>query len=176
MYSIGAEVFALNNMLCLDSIRSRTYIVRRDVKKYPSDIASQAALICGLGLTNQHTAIFYVIVIASVVAYDVLVHPEFCSGSTAKEVGCLLAGNRSTEAKQLCDSSLLPYVYLPLAARNPQKGSGGFINLMGFLLIFFGWNMGRFHISAEFKSEGLLERLQYYTSDANFNFAALDVP
>ena len=29
------------------------------------------------GLINQHTAIFYVIVIASVVAYDVLVHPEF---------------------------------------------------------------------------------------------------
>ena len=148
LYSIGAEVFALNNLLSSWIVYIAVqYTVRRDSKNmYPSYIASQAALICGLSLTNQHTAVFYVLVIAFVVAYDVLVHPEFCSGSTAdkKSVACWQA----TEVLKLSGFAilgLLPYIYLPLAAQNPQKGSwGDSSTLMGFLLIFFGWNTEHF--------------------------------
>lgn len=178
LYSIGAEVFALNNLLSSWIVYLAVqYTVRRDSKNmYPSYIASQAALICGLSLTNQHTAVFYVLVIAFVVAYDVLVHPEFCSGSTAdkKSVACWQA----TEVLKLSGFAilgLLPYIYLPLAAQNPQKGSwGDSSTLTGFFTHIFRMEYGTFSLSpAEFKSEGLLERLQYYASDAIFQFSYL---
>ena len=89
----------------------------------------------------------------------------------------LLAGGATEVLKLSCFAilGLLPYIYLPLAARNPQKGSwGDSSTLMGFFTHIFPDGIRDVFISpAEFKSEGLLERLQCYASDAKFQFGYL---
>ncbi|OQR84157.1 hypothetical protein THRCLA_23096, partial [Thraustotheca clavata] len=54
-YAVGAEVFALNNMLC-GVLFVLCAIFRRTLSPW---VAALGALICGLALCNQHTAILF---------------------------------------------------------------------------------------------------------------------
>ncbi len=181
LYSIGAEVFALNNMLTAWILyisilyKSQQY----NQQKYSSTVASYAAFVCGLSLANQHTSIFYVIIIAFFVAYDVIFRPEYCSGSSNDKRQTSITCWRMTEVLKLSTFAVLglsPYLYLPIAANTPKKGSWGDTStLYGFFTHILRKEYGTFSLSpAKFQSEGLIERLQYYIQDAILQFHAFE--
>lgn len=177
LYSIGAEVFALNNMLTAWVLYlAILYKVEQfDDDRYSSTTASYAAFICGLSLANQHTAIFYVLIIALAVAYDVIYRPGYCSSTLKDKSKASVTCWRITEVLKLSIFAffgLSPYLYLPWAAITPTKGSWGDISTVsGFFTHIFRREYGTFSLSpANFQSEGLVERLQYYVQDAILQF------
>lgn len=131
-YSVTAEVFALNNLLLslLCSLAVR-FSFRRDLAT-----ATGGALVSGLALSNQHTAVLYVAPLAAWVMLQLVTsrcrrfnavqrqqqrqqqdrhqHPWRCLFSeTTVLVAFFLLG-------------LVPYAFLPLAAKHaPRPGSWG---------------------------------------------------
>ncbi|CAN0493450.1 unnamed protein product, partial [Ectocarpus sp. 12 AP-2014] len=111
-YSVTAEVFALNNfllsLLCSLVVR---FSLRRELAT-----ATGGALVSGLALSNQHTAVLYVAPLAAWVMLQLKrqLHPW---------------RRLSLEAVLLAAVFLLglaPYAFLPLAAkRAPKRGSWG---------------------------------------------------
>ena len=167
LYSIGAEVFALNNLCASLIVYLSVLYCTTDEEEHGHrrSIALVGAFACGFGLTNQHTAIFFVLVIGSKVLVDTLA-PGSTVCSVWTELGMLgLSGL----------AGLLPYAYLPLSAATPQKGSwGNASGLAGFRTHVLREEYGTFSLSpGKFQSEGLVERTAYYAKDVLFQFHAV---
>ena len=117
-YSVTAEVFALNNfllsLLCLLTMR---FSRNRDLRD-----AAAGALVSGLALSNQHTAVLFVAplslwVMVQLVTSRCRFHAAHAWRRLALEM-VVLAG--------LFMLGLTPYAYLPLAAIHaPRPGSWG---------------------------------------------------
>lgn len=116
-YSVTAEVFALNNFLlswlCYLSVR---FAAQRNVA-----CAVWGAFVCGLALSNQHTAVLYVAPLTAWVMIQLIIsrcrlrkHPwRDLAVETPVLVFAFILG-------------LIPYAYLPLVARRaPRPGSWG---------------------------------------------------
>lgn len=103
-YAVTAEVFALNNafmaFLLYATLRFATSWAARDRRKW----ACTGALVCGLALTNQHTAVLFeaplVLYVAWCLRHDMYRRPTVVG---LELVYYFLIG-------------LTPYLYLPLAA------------------------------------------------------------
>ena len=107
-YAIQAEVFALNNlMVAVLLLLTVRYYRRARVRT-----AYLGSLAIGLGLTNQHTLVFYAAPLAACILHrgrkDLLLKPS----RVAVLCGLGLLG-------------LTPYLYLPLAGRLPPLGAWG---------------------------------------------------
>src|SRR5262245_7911572 len=101
--SVGAEVFALNNLFCAGLI----WLLIRFFQKPDEPTARATALWCGLGLSNHHLFALFAIPAAIAVLWN---GRKFLltSRSFAVLAGCFCLG-------------LVPYFYLPLAAaRHPR--------------------------------------------------------
>lgn len=117
-YSVTAEVFALNNfllaLLCFLAVRFSFH--RKLI------YAAEGALVCGLALSNQHTAVLFVAPLASWVAIQLVT--SRCR-SHAPGPWRRLALETLILASLLL-FGLMPYIYLPLAAKHaPKPGSWG---------------------------------------------------
>lgn len=116
-YSVTAEVFALNN--CLLSILC--YLFACFALRHEFVYAAWGALISGLALSNQHTAVLYVAPLSAWVMFQLLIgrcriHTRPWPRRATKTLA--LAG--------LFLVGLSPYAYLPIAARHaPRPGSWG---------------------------------------------------
>ena len=129
-YAIQAEVFALNNffvaVLLLLTVR---YYRRARVRT-----AYFGSLAIGLGLTNQHTLLFYAAPLAACILHrgrkDLLFKPS--------------------RVAVLCAWGLLgltPYIYLPLAGRRPPLGAWGEVDTaQGFSTHFLRKEYGTFRL------------------------------
>lgn len=121
-YSVTAEVFALNNFLL--SWLCCLAICFADGHDF--DYAAWGALVSGLALCNQHTAVLYVAPLATWVWVQLitsrcrlLAHPW---RRLAKDAMILTV---------MFILGLMPYIYLPLAARwAPRPGSWGNVTTM----------------------------------------------
>jgi len=117
-YSIQADVFGLSNFLAAAVLLAMTCNLLD-----PSFRASmRTAVICGLSLTNQHTCIFLVLPVA--VAVLAAGHQVAEQNSSALQRVCL--GYCRALLLIMCGMvGLLPYLYLPFAARSGALVSWG---------------------------------------------------
>ena len=129
MYSIQAEVFAMNNMF----VSLLTYLTVLFHQGRSPAIAQAGALVIGLGLSNQHTLIFYAL---PLVAWIISLDPRTLLSRRVfpSLIGCGLLG-------------LTPYLYLPLAGRSAAFGAWGEVDSWeGFLTHFLRKEYGTFRL------------------------------
>ena len=84
-YAVTAEVFAMNNLfVALLLYLSVSFFRRKERLDSVSNVthACIGAFICGLGLTNQHSLIFFVIPIALFVLFALLRNKTCCQRGT----------------------------------------------------------------------------------------------
>ena len=153
LYSIGSEVFALNNCLC-------TWIIYFFARYMFSNNASErknnmlfGAFVCGLCLSNQHTSILYLIPLIVSILYDNIFRKQEFTGSIFLQL--ILFGM----------VGLSPYLLL---YRNTIRiGSwGDTSNIQGLLTHILRREYGTFSLSpSEFEAEGLVERTIAYFAD-----------
>ena len=144
------------------------------------------AFFSGLALTNQHTSVFFIVVIALCVVWDIASGEE----PGGKQVSNLktskknrkkgennaapenngngrASGNYVKEILLLGGAGLLgllPYLYIIFSGFTPKKGSWGDTgSLAGFFIHITRKEYGTFSLSpGKFQSEGLVERLVYF--------------
>jgi hypothetical protein len=125
-FSVQADVFGLSNFLSATILLAVTH----NFQQRSLAASMLTALVCGLSLTNQHTCIFLVFP----VALAVLVAGDTC---TARMSGArrLLAAVLRVLLLLMCGVvGLLPYLYLPIAARAGALVSwGDCTTLKGFI-------------------------------------------
>lgn len=117
-YSVTAEVFALNNFLLslLCSLAMR-FSSKRDLRS-----AALGAFVSGLALSNQHTAVLYVVPLSAWVMTQLIT--SRCRFHTAQPLKRLAV--ETMILASLFMLGLAPYAYLPLMAiYAPQPGSWG---------------------------------------------------
>ncbi|KAJ7990719.1 hypothetical protein DPEC_G00289830 [Dallia pectoralis] len=102
-WSVVAEVFSLNNLFIglIFSLTASFHCANSGAQR--SKIAHLGALCCGLGLCNQHTLVFYVVVIIPWVLLCLYSHQELTVSGLFTLGLCFLGG-------------LLPYIYLPISS------------------------------------------------------------
>jgi hypothetical protein len=116
-YSVQADVFGLANFLAAAILMA----VTRSLQQRTLSASMVTALVCGLALTNQHTAVFLVLPVTITVltaGYDT----SSCASASACVAGSLSRGMLLI----LCGAvGLAPYAYLPIAASNDALVSWG---------------------------------------------------
>jgi len=148
--SIQAEVFALNNFLVTLVVRLLVdYSVEAHRLKQRGGVADPrkltrlacwVALACGLALSNQHTSVIYVLIIAP---YVMAIGFPWLWRPTA-----LLLLSFAALA------GLAPYLYLPIAAaQQPQDSWGDQRTLKGFLTHFLRSEYGTFKLANDLGEE-----------------------
>mmetsp|Transcript_9016 Transcript_9016/g.18003 ORF Transcript_9016/g.18003 Transcript_9016/m.18003 type:complete len:791 (-) Transcript_9016:130-2502(-) len=129
MYSIQAEVFAMNNFfVALLLYLTVSYHV------YKTDrLAQLGAFSIGLGLSNQHTIVFYAFPLVLCILWTGR-HRLFSPLTFLSLILCGLLG-------------LTPYIYLPLAGREAGFGAWGEMDTVdGFLTHFLRKEYGTFRL------------------------------
>jgi len=114
-YSVQADVFGLSNFFAAAILLATTHNLR--VRSLCA--SALTAVVCGLSLTNQHTAIFLVVPVAVTIlaaGYD--------AGSSGRW-GLVGGLSRSLLLLSCGAVGLLPYLYLPIAARRGALVSWG---------------------------------------------------
>uniref|UniRef100_A0A7S3NHK6 Uncharacterized protein n=1 Tax=Aureoumbra lagunensis TaxID=44058 RepID=A0A7S3NHK6_9STRA len=146
-YSTTAEVFALNNALnALILSRAIAFARKRQIKD-----ARLGALLCGLALCNQHTALLFEIPLVLWMISMLL--KQNLIKTLPSLIGIGLFG-------------LLPYLYLPLAT--PKQGSWGNVHSFnGFLHHFLRRDYGtlRLYSGAAKANDTTLQRVSAYFID-----------
>ena len=156
-YSVTAEVFSLNNLLCAVVLCQTLRFARSGA----FGDACLGAFTVGLALTNQHTAVLFA---APATAWVVLVAllPVFSRSPPARVLGQLALLGLSGLL------GLAPYVYLPLAAWvSPKTGSWGHVTtLRGLWHHLRRGDYGSFQLySGGSGSEGPLDRIRLWLAD-----------
>jgi hypothetical protein len=147
LYSIQAEVFALNNFLAAMLL----YLTARYEAEKSLTVALLGAFTCGLGISNQHTIVFYIVPCVLQVLWSGK-ETLLTFGAFSKLVAAGLLG-------------LAPYAYLPLAAPLALPGSwGSFDTWEGFFTHFLRKEYGTFRLfsGAEQDESHFLLGLQHY--------------
>lgn len=142
-YSTTTEVFALNNLLCALIIRNAVGFALHGQYSF----VRKGAVICGLALSNQHTAILFVV---PMVAWMLtLVEPS----EIWRLASLFLIG-------------LAPYAYLPLHISKPGEW-GDVSTFQGFVHHFLRRDYGtlRLYSGKASSSEDLVQRLAAYAGD-----------
>lgn len=158
-YSVTAEVFALNNaLLSLLGFLAVRFSLRRDLSN-----AAGGALISGLALCNQHTAVLYVVPLAAWVMFQLLTSRcRFHSAHPWRRLSMEIA-----VLTVLFLVGLVPYAYLPLAAKHaPMPGSWGDVaTWSGLLHHLHRGDYGSLRLysgRADGGGQGLFERLEIW--------------
>ena len=136
-YMIGAEVFALNNLLCAILVYLTVCICHMHTTK-SSDLDTPVksdflvcigALVCGASLANQHASLLFMLILVPGILWITVVSPLFSESSHKNG-----ARSSTTTAKMLLLISsavcffvgfVVPYGYLMYTSKTPQRGSWG---------------------------------------------------
>lgn len=168
-YSVSAEVFALNNMLisllCCIAV---SFSFRRDLTT-----ASAGAFVSGLALSNQHTAVLYVIPLAIWAVFQLAT-----SKNKFSHVSAIAKRERRSFPAEVCILilsillGLTPYAYLPLAGQHsPKAGSWGNVtSWRGLLYHLRRGDYGSFQLysgSAGTDSQDFIERMRRWFWDVS---------
>eukprot|EP00505_MAST-04D_sp_SCG-Rhode-Island_P000383 Stramenopile-MAST_4_protein_383 len=153
-YAVTAEVFAMNNLfVALLLYLSVSFFRRKERLDSVSNVthACIGAFICGLGLTNQHSLIFFVIPIALFVLFALLRNKTCCQrGTIMLQVGVSFA------------LGLLPYAYMPYATGAPGSW-GDATTVHGFLKHILRQEYGTFLLHPDMiGTESSMERTRMY--------------
>ena len=119
-YSMGAEVFALNNCLCALLVHLTVVICTGNKSKgwwWTVTLVCCGALVCGLALANQHASLLFMSVLV----------PGVVWAAAGAGGACPLALLLLVAASALCFLLGLgaPYLHLLQASRIPRPGSWG---------------------------------------------------
>jgi hypothetical protein len=153
LYSVGSEVFALNNCLCAWTMYLFTvYGTCAGTTMARKRVVLLGAFVSGLCLSNQHTSIFFLIPIVLSILFDTVRRKEL---TWALSLQVLIAGI----------VGLLPYAVL--YRRKVSRGSWGDTStLAGLVTHMLRREYGTFSLSpSEFDSEGMIERSLAYLTD-----------
>ena len=168
MYATQAEVFSLNNLfVALFLYLTIRYYARRELTT-----ALVGALVAGMGLTNQHTLVLYLVPSILFILYFGRTQLVY----TATEHTHVVDGSRSYTYRPsvrlvhlgLCFlAGLSFYAYLPWASARVTKASwGDCSNVSGFLIHLLRQEYGTFQLHADdARNEDTVERLRYYMHD-----------
>jgi len=154
LYSVGSEVFALNNCLCAWTVYLfMIYGTRASTTMARNRVILLGAFLSGLCLSNQHTSIFFLIPIVLSILYDTTVRRKELTWILFLQL--LLAGIMG----------LLPYIVL--YREKVSRGSWGDTStLTGLVTHMLRREYGTFSLSpSEFDSEGMVERSVSYLTD-----------
>lgn len=122
-YAVTAEVFALNNALTAFLVYLTLAFAASSTSQGRLFYAHLGALVCGLALCNQHTAVLFEVPLILFVLWGLRRELAVAPGHTLATLSfCFLVG-------------LAPYAYLPIAAiMSPKPGAWGDVTTMqGFL-------------------------------------------
>ncbi|KDO22096.1 hypothetical protein SPRG_12083 [Saprolegnia parasitica CBS 223.65] len=156
-YAVGAEVFALNNLLC-GLLFVLCAIFRRTQSPW---VAALGALVCGLAMSNQHTAILFEIPMV----LWVLWHGR-----------CVFRFYHIVLFAALFLAGLTPYLHMMEVASTPRKGSwGNASSWMGLLRHLVREEYGTFKLSPVKTNltETPIERMLVYLHDAREQFIGI---
>ena len=163
-YSIGAEVFAMNNSLISSLVFLAVLCDFSSELKSKScfSIAALGAFICGLSLSNQHTSSLLMVIL---VPYDI----RALTSQLSIQRFFLLV---------LCGlSGLSPYYYLVYSSSNPKPGSWGDMSTVeGFLRHVLRMEYGTFKLGMIIGEESFLERLWIYLRHVHQDTYGLFLP
>ncbi|KAK7506992.1 hypothetical protein BaRGS_00001843 [Batillaria attramentaria] len=146
-WSVGAEVFTLNNLL-LAVLLVTAVCFGQSPPNRRTKLSLLGAFICGLCLSNQHTSVVYVAVLALWVLFT-LYRDKVLSLKLLVQISmCFLVG-------------LLPYAYLPISAvrRQARWTWGDQSTLRGFLTHLFRTEYGTLHLLKDHEGQGLIQGL-----------------
>lgn len=177
--AIQAEVFSLNNLfVCLLTNVLVGYLARRDRRS--NSLAYFGALISGLGLTNQHTLVFYLAVIVPTVLWSgrstllrplpfLLLTAAFVAGLMPYSLTWSIRGCPIPWAEQ--DGAILGTKLCPAMARVPKYTWGDSRSFQGFLNHVLRRDYGTLSLAAggasvHGKPVSLLTGLYFYLEDA----------
>ena len=169
-YSVGAEVFALNNLLVALVL---FYSVKVGLARSDAELSWSAyagSFFCGLSLSNQHTSVLFIFVLAPWVALELLKRKKLTVSVFALLSACFLIG-------------LSPYLYLPYSSLDVKEGSWGDITTFeGFKRHALREEYGTLKLAPrklDDNSESSLKRLYIWFMDFSFQvtpvFAALSL-
>jgi len=192
MYSVGAEVFVLNNLfialllalfvhysesaleasrlaLSETSIEGKNQVARSGIAKLQR-VTCIASFVCGLALCNQHTSILLILPMSVWVAWSQLQFPIFDKVNRPARFSLLTSSSIALYILSLL-MGLIPYIHMPLAHsfwRN--RGSwGDTTSLKGFIHHFLRSDYGTLRLFArdDKTAEGLVDRTLAYFHDLN---------
>jgi len=192
MYSVGAEVFVLNNLfialllalfvhysesaleasrlaLSETSIEGKNQVARSGIAKLQR-VTCIASFVCGLALCNQHTSILLILPMSLWVAWSQLQFPIFDKVNRPARFSLLTSSSIALYILSLL-MGLIPYIHMPIAHsfwRN--RGSwGDTTSLKGFIHHFLRSDYGTLRLFArdDKTAEGLVDRTLAYFYDLN---------
>ena len=152
-YAVTAEVFPMNTMFSAMII----FLCTKFAIEKKESIAVTGSFICGLAICNQHTIVLFEIPCILWMLYLLRTNIWHDSSLLIRLVRAFLIG-------------LLPYIYLPLAARvSPNGGGWGDVKTFsGFVNHFIRKDYGTFQLFSGANngySEGFSERNEAYWKD-----------
>ena len=157
-YSITAEVFALNNLLCaaLCYLTTKVYVSSRVL--HDADSTSRhlylGALVSGMCMANQHSSLLLLTVLVPCALFFAYPHSARPTTLAAAALSFLVG--------------MSPYAYLVAAARNPRPGSwGDASSLRGLLRHVLREEYGTFQLGTRAGSEGFAQRVVLYLQHAS---------
>lgn len=168
-YSIGGEVFALNNAVCSTIIYLGIKLTAIAVR--PGAIKGQTpyrlwlmlgALCSGLALANQHSSLLLLIFVIPILWYRY--RTDITLPFLSQLVCCGLVG-------------LVPYIYIFVAAITPKEGSWGSTStLAGLMRHILRAEYGTFQLGIIQGTEGSLERVFLYLKHLSAESYHIAVP
>jgi len=190
MYSVGAEVFVLNNFFIAlllmmfvhysecaiefsrsalneSSVDRKNEVTRLGISKLQR-ITCLASFVCGLALCNQHTSILLIVPMVLWVAWSQLQFPIFDTMNKPSRYSLLTLSSIASYALSLL-MGLAPYIHMPVAHsfwRN--RGSwGDTTTIKGFIHHFLRADYGTLRLFArdDETAEGLIDRTRAYIND-----------
>lgn len=155
-YSIGGEVFALNNAICAAIVCIAMHLIRASVlaaadSSSPSShttLLSLGALCAGLALSNQHSSLLLLIFAVPLLWYR---FRKEISGGVFLQLVCFGS------------LGLSPYAYIFYSAKDPKQGSwGDTSSMLGLLRHVTRAEYGTFQLGIIKGSEGAISRIFLY--------------
>ncbi|CAM9708487.1 unnamed protein product, partial [Ectocarpus fasciculatus] len=155
-YSIGGEVFALNNAICAAIVCIAMHLIRASVlaaadSSSPSShttLLSLGALCAGLALSNQHSSLLLLIFAVPLLWYR---FRKEISGGVFLQLVCFGS------------LGLSPYAYIFYSAKDPKQGSwGNTSSMLGLLRHVTRAEYGTFQLGIIKGSEGAISRIFLY--------------
>ena len=152
-YSVGSEVFAMNNFFASLVVLLTVRFADTSNAAGRGRVAALGALVCGLGMCNQHTLILYIIPFVAWILFA---------------LRRTLTGRQFLGLAAVFFAGLAPYAYLPIASTTfPKRGAWGDMStLQGFWRHLRRADYGTFRLySRDDKTQGLTDRLQAHLAD-----------
>ena len=152
-YSVGAEVFALNNAFAAAiTLLTVNYFQTADF-----GYVDLGAFVCGLALTNQHTVILFEIPFIASILFDIRARKKLTYVLLARWAALVVAG-------------LLPYAYLPATGMIKGMQAGSWSSSTSFAAFFHHLRRGDYGTFQLYSGNGRLDGCVVRTAAYVYDF------